>query len=146
MNKTTRTFIPKEKDFQRKTYLVNASGKTLGRLASKVATVLIGKRKVVFAPDQISGDQVIIINAKDIHVTGKKTTDKVYAHYTGYPGGHKSYTFEELNAKKPDEVVRRAISRMLPKNKLGREMLRRLRIFGGAEHKHQAQKPIALEV
>lgn len=146
MNKTTKTFIPKEKDFQRKTYLVDASGKTLGRLASKVATVLIGKRKVVFAPDQISGDQVIIINAKDIHVTGKKTTDKVYAHYTGYPGGHKSYTFEELNAKKPDEVVRRAISRMLPKNKLGREMLRRLRIFGGAEHKHQAQKPIALEV
>ncbi len=146
MNKTTKTFIPKEKDFQRKTYLVDASGKTLGRLASKVATVLIGKRKVVFAPDQLSGDQVIIINAKDIHVTGKKTTDKVYAHYTGYPGGHKSYTFEELNAKKPDEVVRRAVSRMLPKNKLGREMLRRLRIFGGAEHKHQAQKPIALEV
>lgn len=146
MNKTTKTFIPKEKDFQRKTYLVDASGKTLGRLASKVATVLIGKRKVVFAPDQISGDQVVIINAKDIHVTGKKVTDKMYAHYSGYPGGHKSYSFEELIARKPEEVVRRAISRMLPKNKLGREMLRRLRIFGGAEHKHQAQKPVALEV
>ncbi len=146
MNKSMKTFLPKEKDFNRKTYLVNASGKTLGRLASKVATVLMGKRKVVFAPDQLSGDQVIVINSKDIHVTGRKTTDKMYAHYSGYPGGHKSYSFEELIARKPEEVIRRAVSRMLPKNKLGREMLRRLRVFAGAEHNHQAQKPVALEV
>ena len=141
-----KTFIPTEKDFARKAYLVNASSKTLGRLASKVATVLIGKRKAVFATDQISGDQVIVINAREIHVTGKKSTEKIYKHYSGYPGGLKTYTFEELMARKPEEIIARAVSRMLPKNKLGREMLRRLRIFAGAEHNHQAQKPIALEV
>ena len=141
-----KTFIPTEKDFDRKTYLVNASGKTLGRLASKVATVLIGKRKAVFAVDQISGDQVVVINAKEVYVTGKKATDKIYKHYSGYPGGHKTYSFEELLAKKPEEIIERAVSRMLPKNKLGREMLRRLRVYAGAEHQQQAQKPIALEV
>ncbi len=141
-----KTFIPKEKDFNRKTYLVNASGKTLGRLASKVAQVLIGKGKVVFAADQLSGDQVVVVNAKEIHVTGKKMTDKVYAHYTGYPGGHKSYTFEELLARKPEEIIKRAVSRMLPKNKLGREMMRRLRVYAGGEHNQQAQKPVNLEV
>lgn len=141
-----KTFIPTEKDFARKTYLVNASGKTLGRLASKVATVLIGKGKAVFANDQISGDQVIVINAKEIFVTGKKSSQKIYKHYSGYPGGLKTYSFEELLAKKPEEIIERAVSRMLPKNKLGREMLRRLRVYAGAEHNHQAQQPVALEV
>lgn len=141
-----KTYLPTEKDFNRKTYLVDATGKTLGRLASKVATTLIGKRKAVFAPDQVSGDQVIVINAKDIHVTGKKTTQKIYKHYTGYPGGLKTYSFEELLARKPEEIIERAVSRMLPKNKLGREMLRRLRVYAGAEHNHQAQKPVAMEV
>lgn len=141
-----KTFLPKEKDHDRKTYLVNASGKVLGRLATQVAGKLIGKGKVTFAVDQISGDQVVVINAKEIRVTGRKTTDKVYAHYTGYPGGHKSYTFEELIARKPEEIIKRAVSRMLPKNKLGREMLRRLRVYAGAEHQQQAQKPIALEI
>ncbi len=141
-----KTFLPTEKDFDRKTYLVNASGKTLGRLASKVATVLIGKRKAVFAPDQLSGDQVIVINATEVHVTGKKKEQKIYKHYSGYPGGLKTYSFEELMAKKPEEIIERAVSRMLPKNKLGREMLRRLRVYAGAEHNHQAQKPVALEV
>ena len=141
-----KTFIPTEKDFDRKTYLVNASGKTLGRLASKVANVLIGKTKAVYAVDQISGDQVVVINAREIYVTGKKTTDKIYKHYSGYPGGHKTYSFEELLAKKPEEIIERAVSRMLPKNKLGREMLRRLRVYAAAEHKQQAQKPIAMEV
>lgn len=141
-----KTFIPKEKDFQRKTYLVDASGKTLGRLASRVASLLIGKGKPVFACDQISGDQVVVINAKKIHVTGKKTENKIYKHYSGYPGGQKTYTFEELMAKQPTEIITRAISRMLPKNALGREMLRRLRVYAEAAYKQQAQKPVTLEV
>ena len=141
-----KTFIPTEKDFERKTYLVNASGKTLGRLATRVASLLIGKGKTCFASDQLSGDQVVVVNAKKIYVTGKKTTQKIYKHYTGYPGGLKTYRYEELMERKPTEIIRRAVSRMLPKNKLGREMLRRLRIFAGAEHQQQAQKPIAFEI
>lgn len=141
-----KTYIPIEKDFDRKTYLVNASGKTLGRLATRVATLLIGKGKPVFAPDQLSGDQVVIINAKEIFVTGKKVKQKIYKHYSGYPDGQKTYRFEELMAKQPEEIIRRAVSRMLPKNKLGREMLRRLRIFAGPEHSQASQKPVPLEV
>ena len=140
-----KTYIPKEKDFARQTYLMNASGKTLGRLATKVASLLIGKGKTFFSKDQLSGDQVIVINAKEIYVTGKKPQQKIYNHYTGYPGGLKTYTFEVLLAKKPEEIIKRAVSRMLPKNKLGREMLRRLRVYAGAEHNHQAQKPQTLE-
>lgn len=134
-----------EKDFARKTFLVDASGKTLGRLATKVATILIGKGKAVFAQDQLSGDQVVVINARKIHVTGRKKEDKIYKHYTGYPGGLRTYTFEELMAKRPAEIIIRAVSRMLPKNKLGREMLRRLRVYAEANHKQQAQKPVPLQ-
>ena len=141
-----KTFLPTEKDFARKTYLVNASGKTLGRLATKVATTLIGKGKPCWAKDQISGDQVVVINAREIHVTGKKPEQKIYKHYNGYPGCLKTYTYEKLMAKKPEEIITRAISRMLPKNKLGREMLRRLRVYAGPEHKQKAQKPEPLEV
>ncbi len=141
-----KTYIPKESDFKRKTYLVDASGKTLGRLATRIATVLIGKGKTVFAPDQLSGDQVIVINAKKIYISGRKPQQKIYTHYSGYPGGLKSYTFEELLAKKPEEIITRAVSRMLPKNTLGREMLRRLRVYAGSEHTHQAQKPEIMEV
>ena len=141
-----KTFLPREKDFDRKTYCVNASGKTLGRLATRVATLLIGKGKTCFAVDQISGDQVIVINARQVYVTGKKAVQKIYNHYSGYPGGRKTYRYEELLEKNPEEIIMRAVSRMLPKNKLGREMLRRLRVYAGAEHRQQAQKPIALEV
>lgn len=141
-----KTYLPTEKDFARKTYLVDATGKTLGRLATKIATTLIGKGKACWAKDQLSGDQVVVVNAKQVYVTGKKTEQKIYNHYSGYPGGLKTYTYEELMAKKPEEIIRRAVSRMLPKTKLGREMLRRLRIFADAEHNHQAQKPEKLEV
>lgn len=141
-----KTFRPKEKDFARKTYLIDASGKTLGRLATRVAQLLIGKGKTCYAKDQLSGDQVVVINARAIHVTGKKRKQKLYKHYSGYPGGLKTYSFEELAARRPEEIILRAVSRMLPKNKLGREMLRRLRIYAGAEHRQQAQKPIPLEV
>jgi len=141
-----KTAIPKESDFARKTYLIDASGKTLGRLASRIATLLIGKHKTFFAPDKLSGDQVVVINASKVYVTGKKITQKIYKHYTGYPGGLRTYRFEELMPKKPEEILKRAVSRMLPKNKLGREMLRRLRLYAGPEHSQQAQKPIPLEV
>ena len=141
-----KTFIPTEKDFARKTYLVDATGKTLGRLATKVASTLIGKGKTCFAKDQMSGDQVVIINAEQVYVTGKKKEQKIYKHYTGYPGGLKTYTYEELMDKKPTEIIMRAVSRMLPKNKLGREMLRRLRVYAGDKHRQQAQKPEKLEV
>ena len=141
-----KTFIPREKDFDRKTYCVDASGKTLGRLATRVASVLIGKGKTCFAVDQVSGDQVVVLNAKDVYVTGKKRLQKIYDHYSGYPGGRKTYRFEELIAKRPEEIIIRAVSRMLPKTKNGREMLRRLRVYAGAEHFQQAQKPIAMEI
>ena len=141
-----KTFIPKEKDFDRKTYLVDASAKTLGRLATRVATLLIGKGKPCWAPDQLSGDQVVVINAKSVYVSGQKKRQKIYKHYTGYPGGSRTYTFEELMARKPEEIILRAVSRMLPKNKLGREMLRRLRVYPDSQHRQQAQKPIPLEV
>ncbi len=143
---TMKTYRPTEKDFARKTYLIDANGKTLGRLATRVASLLIGKGKSCVSVDQLSGDQVIIINAKDIHVTGQKKKQKIYKHYSGYPGGIKTYTFEELMAEKPTEIIIRAVSRMLPKNKLGREMLRRLRVYSDANHKQEAQKPIAFEV
>jgi len=141
-----KTYIPKEKDFDRKTYLVNAEGKTLGRLATRVATVLIGKGKTVFSQDKLSGDQVIVINAKDVHISGNKPKQKLYTYYTGYPAGLRTKTFEKLMETNPEKIITQAISRMLPKNKLGREMLRRLRVYAGKEHKNQAQKPIALEV
>ena len=142
----TKTYRPVEKDFDRKTYLIDASGKTLGRLATKVASLLIGKGKVVVSPDQLCGDSVVVVNAEKIYVSGKKTEQKMYKHYSGYPGGQKTYSFEELLAKKPEEIILRAVSRMLPKNRLGSEMLRRLRVYKGKDHKQQAQKPIALEV
>ena len=141
-----KTYHPTEKDFARKTYLVNASAKTLGRLATRVATTLMGKGKACWAKDQLSGDSVVVINAREIYVTGKKPKQKIYHHYSGYPGGLKTYTFEELLAKKPEEIIKRAVSRMLPKNKLGREMLRRLRVYAGPEHLQKAQKPEPLEV
>ncbi len=141
-----KTFIPTEKDFARKTYLVNAEGKTLGRMATKVATLLIGKAKPCFAVDQMCGDQVVVVNAEKVHVTGQKRKQKIYKHYSGYPGGLKTYNFEELMDEKPEEIIIRAVSRMLPKNKLGREMLRRLRVYAGKEHNQQAQKPIPYEV
>lgn len=141
-----KTYQTKEKDIQRKTYLVDASGKTLGRLATRVASILIGKGKTCICKDVLCGDQVVVINAEKVYVSGKKAQDKIYTHYSGYPGGLKSYTYEELMAKKPEEIILRAVSRMLPKNKLGREMLRRLRVYPRDKHRQQAQKPVPIEI
>lgn len=141
-----KTYRPQEKDFDRKTYLIDADGKTLGRLSTKVASLLIGKAKTVVCHDQLAGDQVIVVNAEKIHVTGKKREQKIYTHYTGYAGGLRTITFEHLLAKDPCRIIFRAVERMLPKNKLGREMLRRLRVYAGKDHRQSAQKPIQLEV
>lgn len=141
-----KTYRPTEKDFERKTYLIDATDKTLGRLATKVATLLMGKDKPFFAYDQLCGDSVVVINAEKIYVTGTKKENKVYTHYTGYPGGLRTYNFEDLMERKPEEIIKRAVSRMLPKNKLGSEMLRRLRVYKGATHKQQAQKPETVEI
>lgn len=141
-----KTYRATEKDFDRKTYLVDASGKTLGRLATRIAEVLIGKGKAVFAYDQLSGDQVVVINAAQVHVTGRKAGSKVYTHYTGFPGGLRSIVYEDLKVKKPEEIIRLAVARMIPNNKLGREMMRRLRIYAGDKHGQQAQKPVPLNL
>ena len=141
-----KTYLPTEKDFNAKTYLVNAEGKTLGRIATKIASILIGKHKTVFCQDKLSGDSVVVINAEKVQVTGKKRDTKMYKHYTGYPAGLKTYNFEYLMETKPEEILKRAVGRMLPKNALGKKMERRLYIYAGAEHKQQAQKPEALEV
>ena len=141
-----KTYRATEKDIQTKTYIIDASGKTLGRLATRVASLLIGKGKTIFAPDQLCGDRVIIIHAEKVHLTGKKREDKIYTHYTGYPGGLRSATLPEVAHKKPTEIIFRAVSRMLPKNKLGTKMLKALRVFTGSKHLHLSQKPIPLEV
>lgn len=141
-----KTFRIADKNIEHKVWLINAEGKTLGRLATKVAGLLLGKGKAYFSHDQLCGDYVVVINAAKVKVTGRKPEQKTYTHYSGYPGGLKQYSYEDLIAKKPSEVITRAVSRMLPKHSLGEEMRRRLRVFDGAEHNQQAQKPVAIEV
>lgn len=141
-----KTFIPTEKDIARKTYLIDAEGKTLGRMATRVASLLIGKGKTCFMPDKLTGDQVVVINAKKVHVTGNKKEDKVYTHYTGFSSGFKTQTYEQLMARKPAEIVMLAVRRMLPKNRIGDVMLKRLRVYPGADHRNKSQQPIKIEV
>lgn len=141
-----KTFMLKEKDISRKTYLVDAKRKVLGRLATRVATLLIGKHKPEYTPFLDCGDQVVVVNAREVLLTGKKRTQKFYTHYTGYPGGIRKVSFETLMEEKPEEVVREAVRKMLPHTKLGRKMLGHLRVYAGPEHRQSAQKPIPLEV
>ena len=141
-----KTFVLKEKEIRRKTYLVDAKRKILGRLATRVATLLRGKHKPEFTPFLDCGDQVVVINAREVLLSGKKSTQKTYSHYTGYPGGIRIIPFERMIEEKPEEVVREAIRKMLPHTKLGRKMLGHLRVYAGAEHRQAAQKPIPLEV
>jgi len=141
-----KTFIPTEKDIARKTYLIDADGKTLGRMSTKIASLLMGKGKTCFMPDKLTGDQVIVINAKKVHVTGNKKEDKVYTHYTGFSSGLKTYTYEQLMEKNPAEIIIRAVKRMLPKNRIGDVMLKRLRVYPGTEHRNKAQNPTKIEV
>lgn len=138
------TYFAKQTDVIRKWYLVDANGKTLGRLASRVAILLRGKHKPTFTPHTDTGDHVVIINADKIRLTGDKLKTKTYIHHTGYPGGLKSVTAEHLHAKNPTGLVTRAIKGMLPKNPLGKQMARKLKVYAGASHPHQAQRPESL--
>ncbi|SFE55240.1 large subunit ribosomal protein L13 [Peptostreptococcaceae bacterium pGA-8] len=140
-----KSFIAKPAEVQRKWYVVDADGKTLGRLASEVASVLRGKNKPTFTPHVDCGDYVIIVNAEKIAVTGKKRKEKIYKRHTGYPGGLREITFEKLQAKKPEEIIRHAVKGMLPNGKLGRQMFKKLKVYAGPEHQHVAQKPEKLE-
>ncbi|MBT8286331.1 50S ribosomal protein L13 [Muriicola sp. SD30] len=126
---------------QKEWLLVDADGQTLGRMASKVAIILRGKNKPNFTPHVDCGDNVIIINAEKVQLSGNKWEDKTYIRHTGYPGGQRSLTAEELKAKNPAAVVERAVKGMLPKNKLGAELFRNLKVYAGAEHQQEAQKP-----
>lgn len=139
-----KTFMASEATIDRKWYVVDAAGMTLGRLASEVAKVLRGKNKPIFTPHLDTGDYVIIVNAEKISVTGKKMDQKVYYHHSGYVGGLKEVTLKEKLKKKPEEVVELAVKGMLPKGPLGRQMYRKLFVYAGPEHKHAAQKPEAL--
>ncbi len=141
-----KTFQAKNEEVDRRWYVVNAEGKVLGRLAAAVARVLRGKHKPNYTPHVDTGDFVVVVNAEKVSLTGKKLKNKVYYHYTGYPGGIKETSAEKLLAKKPTEMVRMAVKGMLPKNSLGRQMLRKLKVYAGPTHPHQAQNPVPLEL
>ena len=141
-----KTHYFNSEEITRNCYLLDANNKILGRIATKAATLLRGKHKAVFTPNTDCGDVVVIINAEKIRVTGKKMTDKIYQRYTGYPGGKKLVKLEELMAKRPTEVVRLAVVRMLPKGPLGSRIKSKLKVYAGDKHPHQAQKPIPFAV
>jgi large subunit ribosomal protein L13 len=138
------SYLAKPADVTRKWYVIDANGKTLGRLAARIAILLRGKHKPTFTPHVDTGDHVVVINAGKITLTGDKFRTKNYIHHTGYPGGLKSLAAEHLHAKKPTALLERAIKGMLPKNSLGKQMARKLKIYAGAEHPHKAQQPESL--
>ena len=139
-----KTFMANPAKIERKWYVVDATGMTLGRLASEVAKILRGKNKPVFTPHEDTGDYVIITNAEHIKVTGKKLDQKIYYHHSDYVGGMKETTLKEMMAKKPEKVIELAVKGMLPKGPLGRTMYKKLFVYAGPEHKHEAQKPETL--
>jgi len=134
-----KTYSTKSSDLKPRWHVIDASGKTLGKVASEVATLLMGKHKPIYAPHLNTGDFVIVINASRVRVTGKKAQEKVYYRHSGYPGGLKSTTFATMMETHPNRVIEYAVKGMLPKNRLGRDMLRRLKVYPGESHPHQAQ-------
>ncbi len=140
------TFIAKPAEVTRNWYVVDATGHTLGRLSSEIAKILTGKNKPIYTPHVDTGDYVIVINAEKIVVTGKKMEQKIYRKHTGYVSGLKEITLRNMMEKKPEEVLKHSIRGMLPKNNLGRQMYKKLHIYTGSEHKHEAQMPTALEI
>ena len=135
------TYMAKKETVERKWYIIDAAGKPLGKTAAAAATILRGKHRPEFTPHVDCGDYVIVINAEKVEVTGKKRKEKIYKRHTGYPGGLREITFEKLQAKKPDEIIRHAVKGMLPDGKLGRQMYKKLKVYAGAEHPHTAQQP-----
>jgi large subunit ribosomal protein L13 len=144
VNLNQTTTIPSGKDVPRKWFVLDASGQTLGRLASRAANVLTGKNSPLYTPYIDMGDHVIVINAEKIHVTGMKASQKMYRRYTGFPGGLREESFTKLLARRPEKIVEEAIKGMLPKSKLGRQMATKLKVYKGADHPHHAQQPAVL--
>lgn len=140
------TFMAKKSDVIRNWYVIDAEGKNLGRVASKAATVLRGKHKAIYTPHVDCGDYVIIINAEKVNLTGNKLDQKMYYNHSGYPGGLRERNAREMIENYPEEMMERAIKGMLPKGRLGRAMAKKLFVYRGSEHKHEAQKPIAMEI
>jgi large subunit ribosomal protein L13 len=141
-----KTYVATPENRQRDWYLIDAEGRTLGRLATQIAEALRGKGKPEYTPHCDTGDFVVVVNAAKIRVTGNKLSDKVYHRHSGYPGGLRSRTLGEMLERRPEEVIRRAVKGMLPRNRLARKQLRKLKIYAGPEHPHQAQKPAEMEV
>jgi large subunit ribosomal protein L13 len=143
---TTRTYTPRGADIERRWYLVDAEGRTLGRLATRIAHVLRGKHKPTYTPHLDMGDHIVVINAGKIRVTGNKAEQKVYYRHTGYPGGIRKTSFGQMMEKHPERILRTAVKGMLPNTPLGRRMFRKLRIYAAGEHGHEAQNPEALDL
>ena len=136
-----KTYVPKPSELKHDWYVMDAEGKTLGRLATQAATVLRGKHKPNFTPFMKTGDFVIVVNASKVCLTGRKETNKVYYRHSGYPGGLKQETVRQVRERHPERLVQRAVAGMLPKNKLGRQLRKRLKVYAGPDHPHQAQQP-----
>jgi large subunit ribosomal protein L13 len=141
----TKTYAVKSSEIQREWRVVDADGQTLGRLATRIATLLRGKHRVTFSTHIDTGDPVIVLNASKIRVTGRKLQAKQYVRHSGYPGGMRTESLERLLARRPEEVIRRAVRGMVPQNRLGEQMMRKLHIYAGAEHPHAAQRPTELK-
>lgn len=139
-----KTFMPTAESVERSWFVVDAAGQTLGRLSSEIAKVLAGKTKPTYTPHVDTGDFIIVINAEQVVLTGKKLDQKLYRYHTGYPGGLREIKYRDMMIKKPEEVIMHAVKGMLPKNKIGRQMLKKLRVYKGAEHKHEAQQPTVI--
>ena len=144
MAPSTRTYVAKPTDRERNWLIVDANGLTLGRAATQIADVLRGKRKPEYTPHCDTGDFVIVVNAEKIHVTCNQRNDKRYYRHSGYPGGLRSRTFAEMQARRPEEIIRLAVKGMMPRNRLGRAQLRKLKVYAGPSHPHEAQAPQAL--
>ncbi len=141
-----KTYVTKPDEVQREWFVVDATGKTLGRLATEIARILRGKHKPIYSPMIDVGDYVIVINAEKVRVTGRKLTDKFYYRHSGYPGGFKQVSLRDMLARHPTRVIEYAVRGMLPKNALGRRMFKKLKVYAGPEHPHQAQNPKLLEL
>jgi len=141
-----KTFLPSEKDIKRNWWLVDAEGLELGRVASRIALLLQGKRKRIYTPHIDTGDFVVVVNAEKVKLTGRKLDTKIYFHHSGYPGGLKARTARQILESHPERLIQLAVKRMLPKNKLGRKMFKRLKVYRGPEHPHEAQKPQELDI
>src|SRR5438067_11937706 len=146
MTPSTKTYVAKPTDRERNWLLVDANGKTLGRLATQIADALRGKRKPQYTPHVDTGDFVVVVNAEKIHVTGNKRSDKRYYRHSGYPGGLRWLTFDEQQSRRPEEIIRLVVIGMIPRNRLARKQLTKLKVYAGPDHPHSAQKPQPMEI